>query len=184
MLTIGMFGTCGGSQWRERLFIPRYDKLGIDCYNPQVEDWDESLAEVEANHLANDAIVLFPITNETYAFGSLAETGFSMLNAMRLDDRREFVIYIAQDIAAKDPKGDLLDDRLNEDGSKNDRSRAKDSLRARALVKQHLIKLQLPNVYLVDSLEQMLDVSLKLWESVKIRYPLRELNPHRKVQER
>lgn len=180
MLCVGLFGTCGGSQWREQLFIPKYDELGIAWYNPQVEDWDPSLAEVEADHLANDAIILFPVTNETYAFGSLAETGFSMLNAMKLDDRREFVIYVAQDIAAVDPKGNPLDDQLNPDGTKNPNSRAKDSLRARALVKQHLVKLRLPNVYLVDSLEEMLDVSLQLWESVKLRYPLRVLNPHRK----
>ena len=183
MLTIGMFGTCGGSKWRERLFIPKYDELGIAWYNPQVENWDPSCAEEEAEHLANDAIILFPVTNETYAFGSLAETGFSMLNAMKLDDRREFVLFIAQDIAKEDPKGALLDDRKEKDGSDNPRSRARDSLRARALVKQHLIKLRLPNVYLVDGLEEMLAVSLKLWESVKIRYPLRELNPHRKAQQ-
>jgi len=180
MLCIGLFGTCGGSRWRERLFIPRYDELGIEYYNPQVEDWNPSLAELEAEHLAEDAIILFPVTNETYAFGSLAETGFSMLNAMKLDDRREFVLFIAQDIAETNPKGNRLDDRLNPDGTKNPNSRAKDSLRARALVKQHLIKMRLPNVYLVDSLEQMLDVSITLWESVKLRYPLRDLNPHRK----
>lgn len=180
MLCIGLFGTCGGSQWRERLFIPAYEKAGIEYYNPQVEDWDPSLAEVEAEHLANDAIILFPVTSETYAFGSLAETGFSMLNAIDLDDRREFVIYIAQEIDAVDPKGSRLDDRLNDDGSRNPSSKAKDSLRTRALVKQHLRKLRLPNVYVVDSLEEMLEVSMKLWESVRIRYPLRELNPHRK----
>jgi hypothetical protein len=180
MLCIGLFGTCGGSQWREKHAIPKYEEAGIEYYNPQVEDWDPSLAEVEAEHLANDAIILFPVTDETYAFGSLAETGFSMLNAINLDDRREFVIYIAQEIAAKDPKGETLDDRLNDDGSKNPSSKAKDSLRTRALVKEHLKKLRLPNVYIVDSVEEMVAVSLKLWESVKIRYPLRELNPHRK----
>lgn len=183
MLCIGLFGTCGGSRWREDLFIPRYRERGIEFFNPQVEDWNPSLAEVEAEHLANDAIILFPVTNETYAFGSLAETGFSMLNAMRLDDRREFVVFIAQDIAETDPKGNVLDDRLDADGKPNPNSRAKDSLRARALVRQHLIKLRLPNVYLVDSLEGMLDVSITLWESVKLRYPLRELNPHRKARQ-
>lgn len=180
MLCIGLFGTCGGSRWRENTFIPAYEEAGIEYFNPQVEDWDPSLAAIEADHLANDQIILFPITNETYAIGSLAETGFSILNAMKLDDRREFVIYIADDIAAKDPKGQPLDDQLNPDGTKNPNSRAKESLRARALVLQHLRKLQIPNVYVVDSLEEMLKVSLTLWESSKIRYPLRELNPHRK----
>ena len=178
-LCVGLFGTCGGSKWREP-FESAYGKREIPCYNPQVEDWDPSLAEIEAEHLAEDQIILFPITNETYAFGSLAETGFSMLNAINLDDRRSFVIYIAQDIAPTDPKGDKLDDQLNEDGSKNPASQAKASLRTRALVKQHLKKLQLPNVYVVDGLEEMLAVSLKLWEATKITYSLRNLNPHRK----
>lgn len=179
-LCVGLFGTCGGSRWREDHFIPRYDERGIPWYNPQVENWDPSCVEEEANHLANDAIVLFPVTNETYAFGSLAETGFSMLNAIRLDDRRDFVLFIAQDIAATDPKGSRLDDRLNEDGTPNQQSKAKDSLRTRALVKQHLIKLRLPNVYVVGSLEEMFDVSVRLWDSVRIRWPLRALNPHRR----
>lgn len=179
-LCVGLFGTCGGSRWREEHFIPRYDELGIRWYNPQVEDWDPSCAEAEAEHLANDAIVLFPVTDETYAFGSLAETGFSMLNAVRLDDRREFVVYVAQEIAGLDPRGNVLDDRLDEEGNPNPRSRAKDSLRTRALVRQHLVKLRLPNVYVVDSLEEMFEVSVELWESVKIRWPLRRLNPHRK----
>jgi hypothetical protein len=135
---------------------------------------------VEAEHLAEDQIILFPVTNETYAFGSLAETGFSMLNAISLDDRRSFVIYIAQDIAAVDPKGNKLDDQLNEDGSKNPSSQAKASLRTRALVNQHLKKLRLPNVYIVDSLDEMLAVSLQLWDATKITYGLRDLNPHRK----
>lgn len=178
-LCIGLFGTCGGSQWREP-FEAAYRERDIPCYNPQVEDWDPSLAEIEAEHLAEDQIILFPITNETYAFGSLAETGFSMLNAISLDDRRSFVIHIAQDIAPTDPKGAKLDDQLNEDGSKNPNSQAKASLRTRALVKQHLKKLQLPNVYVVEELDEMLAVSLKLWDATKITYSLRDLNPHRK----
>lgn len=180
MLCVGLFGTCGGSRWREENIIPYYDELGIKWYNPQVDDWDPSMAEEEAEHLANDAIILFPVTSETYAFGSLAETGFSMLNAIGLDDRREFVIYIAQSIDEIDPKGNKLDDRFLEDGSENHASKAKDSMRTRALVKQHLKKLRLPNVYIVDSLEEMREVSIQLWEATKIRYPLRKLNPHRK----
>jgi hypothetical protein len=176
---IGLFGTCGGSRWRDA-FISAYNDHRIAWYNPQVEEWDPSCADIEADHLANDAIILFPVTNETYAFGSLAETGFSILQALRLDDRREFVLYVAKDIAPFDPKGNVLDDRLLPDGSPNEASRAKESLRARALVRQHLIKLRLPNVYLVDTLEEMLAVSLRLWETAKIRLELEHYNPHRR----
>lgn len=177
-LCIGLFGTCGGSRWREEHFIPRYDELGIRWYNPQVDDWDPGMAKEEADHLANDAIILFPVTSETYGFGSLAETGFSMLHAIRLDDRRDFVIYIEQAIAPLCPKGNALDDSLLPDGGHNPASRARESLRTRAIV-QHLVQLCLQNVYVVDSLEEMFRTSVTLWDAAKLRWPLRRHNPHR-----
>ena len=64
MLTIGMFGTCGGSKWREP-FIEKYEELGISYFNPQVDNWTDQNAIVEARHLAEDKVILFPITNET-----------------------------------------------------------------------------------------------------------------------
>jgi len=158
---IGMFGTCGGSRWREP-FIERYEEAGIAFFNPQVDDWKPECAVEEADHLANDAVVLFPITGETYATGSLAETGFSMLNAIRLDDRRDFVIMVEQEL---DPS---LDDAVAR----------KESLRARALVLQHLKKLRLSNLYVVSSLEEMLEVSLVLYEGARLRAPLSRFNPH------
>ena len=160
MITIGLFGTCGKSQWRVS-FIERYTALEISFFNPQVENWDPSCAEREAEHLANDQIILFPITNETYAFGSLAETGFSVLQAIRLDDRRDFIIMVAMDLIPS------LD---------NDLAR-KESLRGRALVKQHLKKLRLPNLYVVDTLEEMLEVSIQLHEAALLREPLKRFNP-------
>ena len=164
MVTIGLFGTCGNSAWRTP-FMDRYKQMGIDYFNPQVENWDLSCAEAEAQHLAEDQIILFPVTNETYGLGSLSEVGFSILQAIKLDDRREFVIMIASDLVSE----------LNDTVAK------KESLRSRALVKQHLKKLRLPNLYLVDSLEEMLEVSVVLHQTVSIREPLRKLNPHNKI---
>lgn len=163
-LCVGLFGTCGGSVWREP-FMTRYSELGIPFFNPQVDDWNPAFAEVEAAHLANDAIVLFPITGETYAGGSLAECGFSILQAIRLDDRRDFVIMIERDL---DPS---LDDEVAR----------RESSRARALVRQHLIKLRLPNVYLVDDLETMLSISETLFEAAQLRSRLTQFNPHNRV---
>lgn len=149
-LTIGLFGTCGKSRWRED-FINKYNELNINYFNPQVDDWKPELAEIEAEHLSNDKIILFPITSETYGLGSLSEVGFSILNAIKLDDRRQFVV--------------LIDMKL--DKSLNDNNLIKESLRSRALVKQHLKKLNLENVYLVDALDEMLEVSLILYNSEK-----------------
>lgn len=148
MITIGLFGSCGNTQWRNK-FINEYEGLNIKYYNPQVEDWKPEFAEIEAEHLANDKIILFPITSETYGLGSLSEVGFSILNAIKLDDRRNFVILIDS----------VLESSLDNENLK------KESLRARALVKQHLKKLNLSNIYLVDTLDEMLEVSLILYKS-------------------
>ena len=164
MITIGLFGTCGNSRWREP-FMQKYAELGISYFNPQVENWNPSCAEEEARHLAEDPIILFPVTNETYGLGSLSEVGFSILQAIKLDDRREFVVMVAPDLVSN------LEDPVAR----------KESLRSRALVKQHLKKLRLPNLYLVDSLDEMLEVSLQLYEAVKTIEPLRRFNPHHKL---
>lgn len=161
MLCIGLFGTCGKSHWRDN-FIEYYTKMRISFFNPQVENWQPENAVQEAEHLANDEVILFPITSETYATGSLSEVGFSILQAIRLDDRRDFVVLISQN----------LDEELN-----NPEAR-KESLRARALVLQHLKKLRLKNLYVVDTLKQMLEVSVVLYNAAEIRSPLARFNPH------
>jgi hypothetical protein len=164
-ITIGMFGTCGGSKWRDP-FMARYRELGIKYFNPQVENWNAACADDEARHLADDQIILFPVTEETYATGSLAEVGFSILNAISLDDRRFFVIMIAMELLPR-----LMNTEM-----------AKESLRSRALVKQHLKKLRLSNLYLVNSLEEMLAISLKLHQAVSLTEPLKKFNPHNMVR--
>lgn len=179
-LCIGLFGTCGDSTWRKNLFIPAYEQLGWkgcdsgsdwkdqQYFNPQLEGdlWDRILAaggnpaKVEAEHLAEDAVICFPITGETYAAGSLAEVGFSILNAIRLDDRRDFIVLIEPKIDQK-----LLDANP---------VAAKESLRARALVLAHLKKQRLSNLYLVPTLQDMLEVSVSLFKAAQVAYPLRQ----------
>ena len=151
---VGLFGVCGRSKWRDA-FIDAYRKEGIAFFNPNVPDWKPENAVVEAKHLSEDAVVLFPVTSETYATGSLAETGFSLLNAIKLDDRRDFVTFIEQ--------------RLDDDLMADNPTMAKESLRARALVKEHLKRLRLSNLYYVDSLQDMLAVSIRLYRLAEAR---------------
>jgi hypothetical protein len=151
--TVGLFGTCGGSRWREQ-FIERYEALGIPYFNPQVDNWTPELADVEAWHLANDSLVLFPITNETFAAGSLAETGFSALTALRTNENRFVMLFI-------DPN---VDEALI---AQNPQA-AKDSVRARKLVLAHLKQNPVSNVFVVESLEQMLEQSVKLYAALEL----------------
>lgn len=147
-LCIGMFGTCGNSTFRQEILIPNFKSWDVEYFNPQVDEWKPEDAIIEAEHLANDEIILFPITSETYAQGSLSEVGFSILNAIKLDSRRDFVIMIENE----------LDTELMKD-----EDRAKDSLRSRALVLQHLKKLKFDNIYVVNTFKEMLDVTKILY---------------------
>lgn len=159
-ITVGLFGTCGGSTWRDP-FINQLTLAGIDFFNPQLGpgEWNEDCAVIEAEHLATDEIVLFPVTDESYGLGSLAETGFSISNAMKLDDRRDFVILIAKSV--------------NDELKKNEEL-SRESIKMRALVLQHLKKLKLPNVYLVDTLAEMHRITKALYESKKLMLPFKK----------
>lgn len=154
-LCVGMFGTCGTreqSPWRED-FELAYQTEGIKYFNPRKDDWQPEDAEIEADHLAEDKVILFPITSATYGLGSLSEVGFSVLQAIKLDDRRDFII--------------LIDKHLDE--SLTDKDLIKESLRSRALVRKHLEKLALDNLYVVETLEEMLDLSKELYRLAEKR---------------
>ena len=163
MLVIGLFGTCGGSMWRES-FKAVYAEKNIPYFDPNKADWKAEDAIEEAKNLAEDDVILFPITNETYGTGSLSEVGFSILQAIRLDDQRKFVVMIQQELIPE----------LNNEVAR------KESLRARALVVEHLKRLRLKNLYVVDTLEDMLKVSITLFEVAKLQEPLSVYNPHNK----
>jgi hypothetical protein len=150
-----MFGTCGSSKWRE-MFINRYKMNSINFFNPQKNDWAPEDAVNEAEHLVNDDVILFPVTNETFGTGSLAETGYSILSAIRSNDQRFVIIFI-------DP---YLNPLLSH-------TAAKESSRARAIVLAHLKKLNHPNVFIVDSLGAMLDLSVKLYRVVETMKDIR-----------
>lgn len=155
---VGLFGTCGKTIWRDS-FIAGYgmETPKVEFFNPQVDNWVPECAVEEANHLADDAVILFPVTKETYGMGSLAETGFSILQAIRLDERRDFVIMI---------ENDLLDNLKTENPLL-----AKESLRARALVRKHLEKLRLRNVFMVTDFTQMYQLSVALYRQACERLP-------------
>ena len=144
---VGLFGTCGGSQWRNP-FIEKYDQLGIEYFNPQVENWTPECAEIEAQHLKEDTIILFPVLDETYGFGSLAETGYSIIQAINNFDRFVF-IYIAPKVSQKlEDENPVL---------------AKESNRTRALVLAHLKNVKHKHVAIFDNLDEMLNASIELY---------------------
>lgn len=166
MLNIGLFGIRGSSNWRDS-FIKRYEELGIsffDTHEMELQPKREpELAAVDAQHLAEDEIILFPVTNDECANGLLAEGGFSILNAIKLNDRRSFVVMIQMNDISRWPT-DPVENRK--------------SLCARALVLEHLRKLRLSNLYVVETFEEMLEVSIILYRAAEMILPLERFNLH------
>ena len=160
-VTVGLFGTCGNSTFRKEIMIPAFEKAGVSYFNPQVEDWTPECAKEEAKHLANDAIICFPVTGETYGTGSLAETGFSVVSAINNSKSSKIILMIDEDVdeglKAADPVA------------------AKESLRARALVLAHIQELNLANVYIVSTIEQMTELAIILYGAAQAEYKAAQL---------
>ena len=150
MKTIGLFGTCGKSKWRNS-FINEYNNYSISYYNPQVEDgkWTPDFSEIENFHFLNDDIVIFSITSETPSLGSLAETGFSALSVLfnSSNKNRFFIVYIDNDCQFEN--NDLREE----------------SIRSRILVKSKLKELSasFDRLILTESLNESLKISIDLY---------------------
>ena len=145
--SVGLFGTCGASTWR-RGFVAVFEEAGVEYFNPQVDDWTPELASVEARHLAGDAIVVMSVTGETTGAASLVEAGLMVARAIMEPDK-SFVLYVEPE-AHPTLEG------------------AKDSNRARRLLLEHLQHFgEVKNLHIVHSFQEMLELTLQLWEELE-----------------
>lgn len=144
MLKIGLFGTTG-SNWRDQ-FINRYDYLNIPYFNPSKDDWTPLDASNEANHLQNDDIILIPVLNTSYGLASLSEIGFASIRA--INENKSLIV--------------LIDDKVDSDLGNDELITLSNN--TRAIIKQHVIALskKYPQIILVNSLNDLLDVSIEL----------------------
>lgn len=98
MVTVGLFGTCGGSQWRET-YKAKLAAMRLDCFDPQVmpethgRAWCETDIENELRHLDADDILLFKVTGEATSHVTLLE----VLRTIRRP--KQFVIVVIEDEA-------------------------------------------------------------------------------------
>lgn len=154
--TIGLFGTCGSSKWRDP-FIAEYEARGMVYFNPLKANWTPDDAVEEAKHLQSDDILLFPVTGETYGSASLAELALAALSAETSDTPRYVIAYI-------NPKAD--------DSLQSLPTSYKESNNARAIVLAHLRRMSewhippttsFKSLYLARSMEEMLSLSTKLY---------------------
>lgn len=146
---IGLFGTCDNSKWREP-FIKEYTARGIAFFNPDAGDnWHPGMIEDENRNLQEDHIILFPVLAESLGQGSLGEIGFSILNVLRniQSGNNQFLVVLIED--------DCTDQRKTADERKL-------SIKTRKLVKSKLLAVDHPNVFVVASLDDMLELSIAL----------------------
>jgi hypothetical protein len=143
--TIGLFGTCGQSQWRQA-FIAAFQKEDIPYFNPQVNEWTPDCVPIENHHFARDPIILFPVTDETPAAGSLGEIGFSVARCLSESNCHFLLVFI--DPECNDPNATEAE--------------RKNSVRARKLVSAKLEEQQSERVIICTSLDEMLERSLGL----------------------
>lgn len=149
---VGLFGTCDGSQWRVPV-IETLDNHGIAWYNPDAgANWEPWMVEEENTHLREDHIILFPILGESLGQGSLAEIGFSVLNIVRnitSGKSDQTLIVLIDDVCTDDRK--TVDERKTSD-------------RTRKLAKSKLAAVDHPNVYLVNTVDEMVALGTQLHE--------------------
>jgi hypothetical protein len=145
--TVGLFGTRGSSTWRTA-FKARFSEHGIACFDPQVDGWTPDMADSEAWHMANDKVLLMAITGETFGFGSLAETGFSVLSALALNEQQCVLLFI--------------DTEVSDELARGSPEQAEASRRARSLVLSRLAVMPHPRVYVAQSLDDLLEKALQL----------------------
>lgn len=65
-------GTCNETQWRS-VVIKDLDAIGVDYFNPVVDDWDEAAKETELFEREHCDICLFVITPKMMGVYSIAE---------------------------------------------------------------------------------------------------------------
>lgn len=148
-ITVGLFGTCANSTWREP-FIKEYKQRKIDFFNPDLgDDWTPDAAEDENRHLMEDDIILFPVLSWSHGFGSLGEIGFSIMTVMNnvLEGSNQYLIV-------------LIDDKCEMKDA--DAETIKQSNNTRKIIKSKVEDVKHPNVFLVNTLDEMKELSFRL----------------------
>lgn len=98
--TLGLFGTCGtpADPWREDYFLPWLTRTRLPYFNPVVSgDWTPAHAKIEADHLAHDGVIVFPVSTMTNGFGSLAEIPFAIIWALLKGQKLSVFIEMPKD---------------------------------------------------------------------------------------
>lgn len=151
--TIALFGTCGGSTWREDKIIPYFEEHNINYYNPVVSNWTPECAIDEAKHLANDEIILFVINEETSGMASLMEAMCACVRAVSTKQQK-VLLYICKNVSKEcEEKEPYVFETSN---------------RCRVLALEHMDKFtEIDNIIIANSYEELLELSHSTYNVMK-----------------
>jgi galactokinase len=174
---IFLMGTVGKSQWREPIKAACAAE-GISVFDPVVPIWDEAASRREAAALQRAQVILMAITAETASVGSLAESGWAALSALKR--HQALGLYIDPDyVEQTEPLIGWQIDSPRTDKRATDTMESA-SQRARKLVIQHATRLaeQFPEltIYIAKDLADLQDWAIK---TAKTRLP----RPIRQVEQ-
>jgi hypothetical protein len=159
---VGLFGSIAG-EWREEHVIPLLKRLGVSYFHPGNSEtgvWTQVMGLREADVLENAETIIMVINHSSPGFGGLAEAGWAALGAATRG--QTFILYIPMNykfeisgweamIPPAKKYADMLDDYAG---------------RTRYLVHEHAKRFekQINNLYVVESIEEMLKVLRQQYE--------------------
>ena len=159
---IGLFGHCGRQRWRDS-FIERYEQESINYYNPFKDDYDSAIdGPLEASNMAENKIVVFPITNQSFGMISLNEVSI----ATNMSEDRHLIVLVDDNVMSDVSISNRNNTYSDETLASINKEMSRASVSSRNLVRFHLEKLNKPNVHLVSSLDDMLELSVVLYREV------------------
>jgi hypothetical protein len=168
---VGLFGTCGGSMWRE-IYKKALSERGIECYDPQVmpethgREWQPSDMELEREHLQNDIVLMFKVTGETTSSTSLLEI-ITMVH-----EPKQFIVILIENLLA-DAKDFANDEKLQQFAQSIEQILRKkgfkfgnpidDATRSRGWIRKMIRQHHSPLIHLVSSDEEAIQRIESCW---------------------
>lgn len=150
--TVGLFGTCGNSTWRNA-YISWFESMGIQYFNPLLTNREYDNVEDpkrEAQHLTNDRVIIFPVLGLTDGILSLGEVNIAIAQVI-MSWNRHLIVFI-------EPNANP--------NFVTDTAKLAKSNQMRSLYLAHLSNIHHPRIHIVESEEAMWEVSGEVLKSL------------------
>ena len=94
--SVGLFGSCGPSRWRQDIAIPMLAAAGVSYFNPVVDNWTSDCMAIEAYHKDHDTNILLVIDRATLGIASMVEAAFL------IGKKRPNMVFVVDELRMSD----------------------------------------------------------------------------------